>query len=147
MKVILRKDVENLGLIGDIVDVSNGYARNYLIPKGFGFVATPQNLKRFEEEKKKEEAKRKKEKIDLEALKVKIESLSYTILRKTEQENKFFGSITPTDISEALLAKGIEVDKRKIEIPEPIKEFGIYTIPVKLHPEVEAHIKIWVVKE
>jgi len=147
MKVILRKDIENIGKTGEVVNVSDGHARNYLIPKGLVFLATPQNMKRLEEDKKKEESLKKREKKDVEELKLKIESLSCTVERKTEQENKIFGSVTPADVAEALLAKGVEIDKKKIEIPEPIKEFGIYTIPVRLHPEVEAHIKIWVVKE
>ena len=147
MKVILRKNVENIGRTGEVVNVADGYARNYLIPEGLVFLATPQNLNRLEQEKKREEAWKKKEKKDAEDLKTRIESLSCTIARQTEYENKLFGSVTPGDISEALLAKGVEIDKRKIEIAQPIREFGIYTIPVKLHPEVEAHIKIWVVKE
>jgi len=147
MKVILRKEIENIGKTGDVVNVADGYARNYLIPEGLVFLATPQNLKKLEEEKKREEASKKKEKKEAEELKAKIESLSCTIARKTEQENKLFGSITPADISEELLAKGVEIDKKKIEIAQPVREFGIYTIPVRIHPEVEAHIKIWVVKE
>jgi large subunit ribosomal protein L9 len=147
MKVILRKDIENVGKTGDVADVKEGYARNYLIPGGLAFLATPGNVNRLEKEKKKEEALKRKDKKDAEELKNKIEALSCTIARKTEQENKLFGSVTPADIAESLLLKGVEIDKKKIEIAEPIREFGVYNISVRIHPEVEASIKIWVVKE
>lgn len=147
MKIILRKDVESLGKTGDVVNVADGHARNFLIPEGLAFVAAPENMRKLEEEKRQEVALKKKEKKDAEGLKARIEALSCTIVRQTEQENKFFGSITNADIAEALQAKGVGTDKKKIEITESIREFGVYNIPIKLHPEVEANIKIWVVKE
>lgn len=147
MKVILRKNFDSLGKTGDVVEVKDGYARNFLFVNKIALPATEGSIKTLEIDKQKEEALRKKEKKNAMELKDKIEALSCTITRKTEQENKIFGSVHSADIAEQLLAQGIEVDKKKIEIGEPIKEFGVYNIPVKIYPEVEAIIKLWVVKE
>jgi len=147
MKVILRKDVEKLGKARDVVEVSDGYARNYLFPKKLAYLATPQNIKLIEQEKKREEALKEKERREIEALKAKMEGVSCTITRKTEQENRLFGSVSASDIAEALLAKGFKIDRKNIELEEPIKEFGIYNVPVRLGPEVVVQVKVWVVKE
>ena len=147
MKVILRKNFDSLGKTGEVVEVKDGYARNFLFVNKIALPATEGSIKRLEIDKQQAESGKKKEKKAAIELKEKIEALSCTITRKTEQENKIFGSVHSADIAEQLLTQGITIDKKKIEIGEPIKEFGVYNIPVKLYPEVEAIIKLWVVKE
>lgn len=147
MKVILRTDVEKLGKARDVVDVSDGYARNYLFPRKLAYLATPKSMRILEDEKKKEEALKERERRELEAQKTKMEGISCTIVRQSGQENKLFGSVTASDIEEALLAKGFKIDKKQVELKEPIREFGIYTVPVRLGAEVVVNLKIWVVKE
>ena len=147
MNVILRKDIKGLGNAGEVKKVKEGYARNYLIPQDLVYMATPKNMKRLEEDKKFDVSKKKKERKKAEDFKVKLESLSCTITRKGEQDNKIFGSVTSGDISKAIAEKGIEIDKKKIEITEPIKEFGIYTVSIDVYPDIAANMKIWVVKE
>ncbi len=147
MKVILRQDVDKLGSAGDVVTVKDGYARNYLIPKQLAYPATPSNLRRFEEEKKRLLMQSEREKRQAEILAKELEKASCTISVAVGEEDKLFGSVTSQDIAEALQEKGIEIDKRKIQLEEPIKALGIYTVPVKLHPEVTANVKVWVVKK
>jgi large subunit ribosomal protein L9 len=147
MKIILRQDVEHLGDAGEIVKVKPGYARNYLIPKGMALVATKENMGRFEKElvllnKKKDQEKRKFE----ELAKV-LENVSCTITVQVGEEDKMFGSVTAQDVADSLKEQGHEVDKRKIVLPDPIKSLGIYSVPIKLGMEVEATVKVWVVKE
>ena len=147
MKVILRQDYEPLGKIGDVVEVKDGYARNFLLPRQIVYPATPGFLKRLEEEKKAHQLKLKKEKIAAERLAVELEKISVSIPVQVGEEDKIFGTVTTQMIAEALLQKGYEIDKRKIELDEQIKTLGIYTAKVKLHPEVTASFKVWVVKE
>jgi len=147
MKVILRKNFDQLGKVGDVVSAKDGYARNYLIPRGIAYQATEGNIRSLDEEKKqilKREAK------DLEAaqnLANELEKVSVTIPVKVGEEEKIFGSVTTQMIADALQEKGFELDKRKIEITEPIKALGIYSVAVKLHPSVTAAVKTWVVRE
>lgn len=147
MKVILRKSIPRLGCEGEIVEVKDGYARNYLIPYGFAFEATPQKLKEIEERKLIEERKRQKIKERALELAKKISQTSVTIVMKTGQEDKLYGSVTSLDIAKGLEKEGIKVARHDIIIEEPIKELGIYQVRVKLHPEVETKLKVWVVKE
>ncbi len=147
MKVILKQDVDSVGTVGDIVTVKNGYARNYLIPKGIALEATPGNLKRIEQEKKTLELQKNREKKAAEHVADKLNNVSVTISVSVGEEDKLFGSVTSQDIADALKEKGFEVDKRKIVMDEPIKVLGIYSIPIKLHSDVEAKIKVWVVKK
>ncbi|NOX36934.1 MAG: 50S ribosomal protein L9 [Calditrichaeota bacterium] len=147
MKIILREDFERLGKAGDIVDVKPGYARNYLIPKQIAYPATPSYLKILEEERKQKQQRLLKEKKQAEAMAKKLEDVSVTISVSVGEEDKMFGSVTSQNIADALKEQGIEIDRRKIELEEPIKELGIYSVPIRLHPEVEAKIKVWVVKE
>ncbi len=145
MKIILIKDVENLGKKGDILSVKDGYARNYLIPKGFAKEATPSIIKEFEMKealKKKREEKKKKE---AEEIKNKIEKISLTFYLKGKE--KIYGAITSKDIIEELNKKGFNVEKGGLKIERPLKEPGFYEIPLKIHPEVEANLKVWIVKE
>ena len=147
MKVILRRDHEKLGTAGSVINVKPGFARNYLIPQGMAMAATNANLKRFESEKKQLSWKKEKERRDaLELVKV-LENISCTITVQVGEEDKLFGSVTSQNIADALEEQGHQIDKRKILMDEPIKSLGIYSIPIKLHSDVEAKIKVWVVKE
>jgi len=147
MKVVLRQDHESLGSAGDIVNVKVGFARNYLIPQGYALVATPKNIQRFENEKKQQNWMKEKEKRNALETAKKLENLSCTIAVQVGEEEKLFGSVTSQHIADALEAQGYPIDKRKVLLEEPIKSLGIYSIPIKLHPEVEAKVKVWVVKE
>lgn len=147
MQVILTKDISGVGKKGDIKNVADGYARNFLIPKGFGILATEVNLKKIEEEKKKTAVLAKKEKETAQEFSQKLKNIAITITRKSGEENKIFGSVTKEDIVEALDKKGFLIDKKMVDIPHPIKLLGVYTIPIKFHKEVEAQISVRVVKE
>lgn len=147
MKIILRKDFEKLGKIGDIIEVKDGYARNYLIPKNIAYQATEDNMRALEEEKKQQEYRARKEEINAQKVASKIESISVTIKAKVGEDEKLFGSVTSQSIAEALAEQGITIDKRNIELEEPLKSLGIYTIPIKLHPKVNAKLKVWIVRE
>ena len=147
MKVILRQDFESLGKIGQVVDVKDGYARNFLFPRGIAYAALKGNVKALEEEKKSVEKKNLQELKAAEILASELETVSVTIPVQVGEEDKIFGTVTTQMIADALKEKGHEVDKRKIEIEEPIKSLGIYGVSVKLHPSVNAKIKVWVVRE
>ncbi len=147
MRIILRQDVESVGKAGDIVEVKNGYARNYLIPQGLALEASKGNLRRFEQEKKSLELQRNREKKTAEKEAEKLNDTSITISVSVGEEDKLFGSVTSQDIANALEEKGFKLDKRKILLDEPIKALGIYSVPIKLHPDVEAKVKVWVVKK
>ncbi len=147
MKVILRKNFEQLGRVGDIVEVKDGYARNFLLPRQIAYIATKGNIRALEEEKKQIE---KAEAKLLESAKKTAEELanvSITIPVKVGEEDKIFGSVTSQMIADALKEKNYDIDKRKIEISEPIKALGIYDVKIKLHPEVTATVKTWIVRE
>jgi len=147
MKVILRQDFESLGKIGQVVDVKDGYARNFLFPRGIAYAALKGNVKALEEEKKSVEKKNLQELKAAEILASELETVSVTIPVQVGEEDKIFGTVTTQMIADALKEKGHEIDKRKIEIEEPIKSLGIYGVSVKLHPSVNAKIKVWVVRE
>ena len=147
MKVILRQNFDALGKIGDIVDVKDGYARNYLIPRSIAYAALAGNMRALEEEKKTHAKKLEQELHNAESLAAELEKVSVTIPVQVGEEDKIFGSVTTQMIADSLSTKGYDVDKRKIEIDEPIKSLGIYGISIKLHPNVNAKIKVWVVRE
>ena len=147
MKIILREDFNKLGKIGDIVDVKDGYARNYLLPRKIGYAATAGNLRALEEEKKQHENRQKKDLHQAERLAADLEKLSITLKVKVGEDDKLFGSVTSQMIGDALQEKGITLDKRAIELDEPIKALGIYTVSVKLHSSVTGKVKVWVVRE
>jgi large subunit ribosomal protein L9 len=147
MQVILKQDIEKLGKQWDQVKVADGYARNYLIPKGLAMEATPQNLmilKRFQEA---EARKKRKELEQAEQIAKKIRSLSCVITRQAGEGDKLFGSVTSIDIANFLEENKIEVDRKKIGLEEPIKSLGVFRVPIKLHPEVIVELKVKVVKE
>jgi len=147
MKVILRQDFEQLGHVGDVVDVKNGYARNYLIPRKIAYVATDSSILRLEEEKKQQTKRSEKEKRSSEKLASEIEKVSLTIQMKVGEDDKLFGSVTSQMIADSLKEKGFTLDKRQIEIEDSIKALGIYTVPIKLPGSVTGTIKVWVVRE
>lgn len=147
MKVILRNNVENLGNAGEIVDVKPGYARNFLVPQGLALVATKANQSVYDNEKKQIALRIAKEKVSAEEMVQKLEAASVTISVSVGEEDKLFGSVTSQDIADSLASQGIEIDKRKIILEEPIKALGLYTVDVKLHTDVIGKIKVWVVKK
>lgn len=147
MKVILTEDVAHLGSAGDMLKVRDGYARNYLIPKAMAVIATTQNVRQLEHQKRQIQAKLAKLKKESEGLAQRIENISCTIARAAGEEDKLFGSVTSSDIYASLSNEGIEVDKKKIMLDEPIKSLGIFTVPIKVHSDVTANLKVWVVKE
>lgn len=146
MKVILKEDVKDLGDMGSIVDVKNGYGRNYLIPRNLAVEANPKNIKQFEHQKKNILAKVKKVKMAADALASKLASLSLIIEANAGEEDKLFGSVTTKDIAEAITRQGIDIDKRKILLDEPIKKLGTYEVSVKLHQDVAATVNVEVKK-
>ncbi len=147
MKVILRKDFEQLGRVGDVVDVKDGYARNYLIPRKIAYRATKSSVLQLEEEKKQHARSLEKEKRNSEKLAVDLEKVSITIQMKVGEEDRLFGSVTSQMIAEALSEKGFTLDKRQIELEEPIKALGIYSVDVRLPGGVVGKVKVWVVRE
>ncbi|MBN1408778.1 MAG: 50S ribosomal protein L9 [Calditrichaceae bacterium] len=147
MDIILREDFESLGQAGEVVSVKDGYARNFLIPKGIAYLATEANKKRYENDVKQQAWRLNRDKKIAEELAAKLENVSCTISVQVGEEDKMFGSVTSQNIAEALASQGYEVDKRKILLEEPIKSLGIYSVSIKLHTEVEATVKVWVVKE
>jgi large subunit ribosomal protein L9 len=147
VKVILRQNFEQLGQLGDVVEVKEGYARNYLIPRKIAYPATAGYLKTLEEEKKQLVRRGQKELRTAEKSAADLEKVSLTIPMKVGEEDKLFGAVTPQMIAEHLAEKGFEVDKRKIELADQIKALGVYSVDVKLHSNVTAKVKVWVVKE
>ena len=147
MKIILRQDVENLGNMGEIVTVKDGYARNFLIPRSMAYFATPSSLKRLEGEKRQYVKKQAVEKAKAEALATKLSDMQVTIPMKVGEEGKLFGSVTPQAIAKELEVMGYSIDRRHIIIEEPIKTLGIFSVKVKLHADVIAPLKVWVINE
>jgi len=147
MKIILKENIESLGSRGEIVEVKPGFARNYLIPKGLAKQANRANLKIYQEERKLEGVRAKKEKKVAEELAGKLSKVSVTAVVQVGEEDRIFGAVTSQNISDLLLEMGYEIDRRKIVLEEPLKALGVFDVPVKVHPEVEAQIKVWVVRE
>lgn len=147
MKIILREDMDTLGFEGEIVDVANGYARNYLIPKGMALKANVQNVKLFETQRKKIEVKRVKAKEDAEKIKEQLADVVVTISQKAGEEDKLFGSVTSMDIAAHLEKQGIVIDRKKITLEKPIKALGEFEVQIRLYPEVTGSIKVVVVPE
>ena len=147
MEVILTKDVEKIGKTGSVVKVKDGFARNFLLPGGFALPVTAGNLKKLEAEKQKKSEQAEKIKNEALALKERLASLSLTIPATSQDEEKLYGSITNHDISVALKEEGLDIDKNIIQLLEPIKKLGIYEVPIKLHSDVIAQVKIWIVKK
>ncbi|HEX6631008.1 MAG TPA: 50S ribosomal protein L9 [Gemmatimonadaceae bacterium] len=147
MEVILRQAVENLGHPGDIVTVSPGYARNYLLPRGVAFVATEGNKKRIAQEKARLEAAEAERREAASSVAKQLEEVSITFSARVGDEGKLFGSVTAADIAHQLEQQGFTVEKRQIDLHEPIKALGVYRVPVRLHADVRPEIKVWVIKQ
>lgn len=147
MKVILREDVENLGQAGETVDVKDGFGRNFLIPRNLAIPATDANLKAIGEVKRQRDVRVKKRRKAAEVIKDRMEKLSLQTEVLVGEEEKVFGSVTNFDVVRLLEAEGVTVDRRAVDLEEPIKALGVYTIPIKVEKDVTAHVKLWVVKK
>lgn len=146
-ELILMADIEGLGLEGETVKVSEGYARNYLIPRKLAVPITSAVLKRLEKNRLEREARHLKELEVAQSLALTLEKMSCTITAKVGENDKLFGSVTTADIIASLKQQGIALDKRRIQMAEPIRELGVFPVKIKLHPQVEASLKVWVVGE
>lgn len=147
MEVILRQAVDKLGHPGDIVKVSSGFARNFLLPRGVAYEATPGNKKRIAQEKDRLEAAENARVAAAQEMAAKIEAIQLTFSARVGEEGKLFGSVTSADIAHQLEAQGYTmIEKRMIDMPEPIRALGVYKVPIKLHADVKPEIKVWVIK-
>ena len=147
MQVILLEDVSALGKAGDTVKVSDGYGRNYLIPQKKAILATEKSIKTLEHQKREVQQRMGKVKKDVGRIAEEIEKLSCTFVKTVGESGKLFGSLTSMEIESYLKENGIDVDRKKILLEEPIKNLGMFNVPIRLHPEVTAHLKVWVVQE
>jgi len=146
MQVILQDNIENLGKVGDIVKVKPGYARNFLIPRGLAAEASTRNVSQLEHQKRAAEAKKGKIKADAEKLAKSFEAAKLVLSRQVGEEDKLFGSVTTMDIEAGLRALGLPVDRKAINLPEPIKTLGLHEVSIKVHPEVVAKVRVNVTK-
>jgi len=147
MKVVLKEDLDNFGVVGDVVDVAKGYARNYLVPKGIAVMASAANLKLVSQEQEQHEARRSKERAEMEVLAQRITSTPLDLAHRAGDSDTIYGAVTAAEISFALEEQGIQVDHRRVQLEKPIKMLGTYTIPVKLHPDVTAHVTVNVIRD
>ncbi len=147
MKILLKKDIKALGKIGDVVDVANGYARNYLLPKKFAANVTKGNIEQINIQRAKNEEKQIEEIKRLQGLAEEISNISYTITVKTNKEGKLFGSVSTSHIAEAISEKGFKVDENMIILETPIKKCDLYSINVMLHSDVKAQCRVWIVSD
>lgn len=147
MKLILMQDVDKLGHAGDIVNVKEGYARNFLLPNNKAKAATPGNMKLLDARKKKEDLENERKAEAARALANKLSNISLTISMEAGEEDKLFGSVTGEIISDRLKDEGIEIDKKDIVIEEPIKKLGVYQVAARIHPMVKATLRVWIVKK
>lgn len=147
MEIILRQGVENLGKPGDVVSVRAGYARNYLLPRGLAYEATPGNLKRIAQERTRLEAAENERRDAAQGVAAKLEQVSLTFSARVGEEGKLFGSVTAADIQQQLEAQGLHIERRQIDLHEPIKALGVYKVPVRLHADVKPEIRVWVIKQ
>jgi large subunit ribosomal protein L9 len=147
MEIILRQAVENLGKPGDVVKVKSGYARNYLLPHGLAYEATPGNLKRIQQERDRLEAAENERRGAAQGIAEKLEQVSLTFSARVGEEGKLFGSVTAADVAQQLEAQGFHIEKRHIDLPEPIKALGVYRVPIRLHADVKPEVRVWVIKQ
>jgi large subunit ribosomal protein L9 len=147
MEVILREDVDKLGRRGEVVKVAEGYGRNFLLPRGLALVVNEANKAMIAKERKAHELRMAKEKAEFQAVAERINGIRFVAPRKVGENDVLYGSVTSGDIADFLKAKGVDLDKRKIQLEEPIKKLGEHEVQVKLHPEVAARLKILVTKE
>jgi large subunit ribosomal protein L9 len=147
MKVILLDDVAKVGRRGEVRDVSDGYARNFLIPKKLALTATPGNLKGLDHIKKQQDAKAGRIKSDADTLRERIEALVFEVRKQASEEGKLFGSVTSQDIADFLAEHAIKLERRRIHLDEPIKTLGESTVAIRIHPEVSAQLRVNVARE
>ena len=147
MEVILRNAIDKLGHPGDIVTVSAGYARNFLVPRGFAYPATEGNKKRISQERSRLEAAESERRVAAEAIAEKLGEVSVTFAARVGEEGKLFGSVTTADIAHQLEAQGFKIEKRQVELNEPIKALGVYRVGIRLHADVKPEIKVWIIKQ
>ena len=147
MEIILRQAVDNLGHPGDIVKVSNGFARNYLLPHGIAYEATPGNRKRISQERQRLDAAEGTRRSAAEELAKRLEEVQLSFSARVGEEGKLFGSVTAADIAQQLEAQGIHLERRMIDLHEPIRALGVYRVPVRLHADVKPELKVWVIKQ
>ncbi len=147
MKIILKKKVEKVGEAGEVKEVKDGYARNYLIPRGLAIESTEANMSMLKQLQAKEETRKQRLKDEAQELAQRLAEHSYTVTAKAGEDDKLFGAVTSQDIADAVSKEVAPIGKKKIQLEEPIKKLGVYQIDIKLHPEVTANIKVWVVKE
>jgi large subunit ribosomal protein L9 len=148
IKIILRQDIDKLGAAGEVVSVKPGFARNYLLPRGFAFEASAANLRQIEEDKSRVEARGRRDYLEARRRASQLEGVSLTFHAKAGEESKLFGSVTSADIADRLNEQGLDfqIDRRTIEMDEPIKALGVFSVPVKLHADVRPEVKVWVIK-
>lgn len=146
MRVILKEEVRDLGDAGDVVRVKAGYGRNYLIPRGLAIPASEGSVKELEHQKRMAEAIHRKRLSGFQELAKRLEATPVSIRRETGDDEKLFGSVTNRDIAEAFAAEGIEVDRKNIQLEDPIKSIGLFTVPVRLHREVTANVRVYVIR-
>ena len=147
MEIILRQAVENLGKTGDVVKVKSGYARNYLLPHGLAYEATPGNLKRIQQERDRLEAAENERRTAAQTLAERLEQVSLTFSARVGEEGKLFGSVTAADIQQQLESQGFHIERRQIDLLEPIKALGVYRVPIRLHADVKPEVRVWVIKQ
>jgi len=147
MDVILRQDVDNVGRAGELVTVKDGFGRNYLLPRGLAYLASESNRRRIEAEAKQQVRKAGAQLDSARELAERLEAVSLTFTMKAGEGDKLFGSVTAADVADRLLAEGFTVDKKAVELHEPIKALGVYKVPVRVHHEVKPEVRVWVVKE
>ena len=147
MEIILRQAVENLGTTGDVVKVKAGYARNYLLPHGLAYEATPGNLKRIQQERERLEAAENERRTSAQTVAERLEQVSLTFSARVGEEGKLFGSVTAADIAQQLESQGFHLEKRQIDLHEPIKALGVYRVPIRLHADVKPEVRVWVIKQ
>lgn len=147
MKVILQQDVHNLGRLGDIVKVREGYARNFLVPRGLAVMADEGNVRRLEHQKRVAAARAARLLADARALADRIGQTAVSIKVQAGEEGKLFGAVTNRDIAEAMAAEGVSVDRRQVELAEPIKQIGVFMVPVRLHADVTGSVKVYVIQQ
>jgi len=146
MRVILNKEVKNLGEAGEIVNVAPGYGRNYLIPQGLAIPASKGSVQQAEHQQRMGDAIRRKQLNSAKELGARIEETAVSIRREAGEDDKLFGSVTNRDIAEALASEGVTVDRRIIQVEEPIKAIGLYTVPIRLHRDVTANVRVFVIR-
>ncbi|MCB9670406.1 MAG: 50S ribosomal protein L9 [Alphaproteobacteria bacterium] len=146
MRVILKSEVSNLGDAGDIVKVAPGYGRNFLLPRGLAIPASEGSMRELEHQKRVAAAIKRKQLSGAQALAAKLENSAVSIRREAGEDDKLFGSVTNRDIADALAAEGIELDRRSILVDEPIRAIGLFTVPIRLHREVSASVRVYVIR-